>query len=390
MRKNKPVFLDGASNTPLDKKALSTMKPYLQETFVGNSASPHDCGIKALSAIINARKQVAEATGCLTSEVYFTSGATEGNNWAIYSVAREQLLSGMKRPNIVCCATEHSSVLNACKSWIDFGFEVSLAYPDKNGRVTLESVQDLINDQTCLVCVMATNNETGMTNDVNRICSLALKHGAYTLVDCTQEMSLGFSFVKICTKYPFSNFYTFSAHKLYGPTGVGCLITDKRRTLSPIFYGGSQENGLRGGTSNTAGIVGLGRAVELLSNSDFSSKYTELFLYFYDKIKGYGKLNFISDRPNIISANFAELNLHTSNLAALLATYGICVSAGSACDANKSDIDGFNPSHVLAASGLSENDIRNTIRISFTKHTTKKDIDRLFSAIENIVMEQKG
>lgn len=387
----KDVFLDGASNTPIDKRVLKAMRPYLTSKFVGNSFSAHNFGTQAFIAIEEARDKVAEATKAKPTEVYFTSGATEGNNWVIRSIAETQLQAGRPRPRVVCGATEHSSVLNACKRLKDFGFDVTFVKPNKKGKITAASAKKVISTGTCLVCIMAVNNETGVANDVNSISKFAKQQGAEVLVDCTQAISLGGKTVEICEKFPYANYFTFSAHKFYGPTGVGCLIAREGVNLNPLLFGGAQEFGKRGGTSNTAAIVGMGKAIEILHQEDYShhfevlNAYLELCLY----INGTrGKVNTEPDHKNILSIDFSE-TVNVPNLAASLATEYIAVSAGSACDAEHDDIEGFNPSHVLTAMKLSETSIRNTIRVSFTKYTTIKDIQKLLQAIKNIAKENE-
>lgn len=384
----KEIYLDGAANTPLDKAVFKQMKPYLADGFVGNSFAIHDFGIRASQAIEHARMQVAEAVKATPEEVFFTSGATEGNNWIIRSVADEQLVNGMQRPKIVCGATEHSSVLKACLALSGFGFDVVVVKPKKRGALTLADVRKIIDDKTCLVCAMAVNNETGVSNEVDKIAQLAKRKGAITLSDCTQLMAYGGKDIELCSRYPHVDCFTFSAHKFYGPTGVGATIVRKDIKLPPFMKGGAQEFGMRGGTSNTAGIVGLGAAIEQLHNHHYDTDFSLLFHYFFTNLEKRGKLNVVPNHVNIISANFAGY-CHTNNLASVLATYGIAVSAGSACDAEHDDVNGYNPSHVLSVLGLSENEIRNTIRVSFTKYTTKKDIDRLFKALDDIHKTEK-
>lgn len=379
----KEVYLDGASNTPLDKKVFKKMKPYLSNKFMGNSLSIHDFGIRASMAVEKARSQVAQATKAKTQEVFFTSGATEGNNWVIKSVAMQQLSNGMKRPKVICAATEHSSVLNACLDLRQLGFEVVIVPPVK-GKITLKQVKSLIDTKTCLVCVMAVNNETGVANEVEAIANLVKKKRAISLIDCTQMMSYGGNYIELCSLFPHGDCFTFSAHKFYGPMGVGAAIIRKDIKIWPLLRGGAQENGQRGGTSNVAGIVGLGEAIEQLHQSCYKKHYCMLAQYFMTKLGTKGVLNVVPDHCNILSVNFTP-SVHLNNLAAILATYGVAVSAGSACDTVHDDIEGFNPSHVLTAMGLKEDEIRNTVRISFTKYTTFKDIDIFFKNMDDII-----
>lgn len=385
----KEVFLDGASNTPIDKRVLKAMRPYLNSKFVGNSFSIHDFGTRAFLAIEDARSQVVNALKVSREEVYFTSGATEGNNWVIHSIAEQFQTPWADRPRVICGATEHSSVLNACKYLEQKGFDVVYIKPNNEGRITAAAVKKHLIKKTCLVCVMAVNNEIGIENEVNKICLEAKELEVPVLVDCTQALSVGGESTELGLRYPYADYFTFSAHKIYGPTGVGCLIVRKGAKINPMLFGGAQENGKRGGTSNTAGIIGLGKAIEILNKEDYLEHFDDLFCYFSSKLccSRAGVLNTVPDHPNIFSVNFSH-SLNVENLAASLAVEGIAVSAGSACDAEHDDIEGFNPSHVLSALGLTEKEIRNTIRISFTKYTKKKDIDRLFEAIE--ILREEG
>ena len=381
----KEVFLDGASNTPLDPKVFKAMKPFLSPKFMGNASSSHDFGIRASMAIETARDQVAEATGAKREDIYFTSGATEGNNWVINSIAEQQRFSGMKRPRIICSATEHSSVLNSCKNLIKYGFDVIIINPLSTGNITTPLIRKYLDKETALVCVMAVNNEIGTINEIDGITKVARHYGAKTLIDCTQALSYGGKAVEICKNYPYRNFFTFSAHKIYGPTGVGCLIA-QNADITPFLRGGGQERGKRAGTSNTAGIVGLGAAISKIHQENYEEHYLDLFRYFTKQLHSVGQLNITPGQLNILNINFKKIK-HITNLAAVLATYGVAVSAGSACDAEHDDLQGFNPSHVLTAMGIPEEIIRRTIRVSFTKYTTYKDIDYFFKAINDVIKE---
>lgn len=384
----KDIYLDGASNTPIDKDVLRAMKPFLSPKFVGNSNSPHSFGIKADQAIYEARKTIADCLKVEVNDVFFTSGATESNNWAIKSVVFEDFLDSGNKKHIICSSTEHDSVLNCCKQVEKLGVEVTYVNPPKDtGKITLDEILPFIREDTGLICVMAVNNETGVVNDIENITRKAAELGIKTLVDCTQLMSYGGEYMELGKKFHYANFFSFSSHKIYGPLGVGCLITQGVKP-TPLIIGGAQEQGVRGGTSNTAGIVGLGVAIKKMHKKDYSKFYESLRKYLQrelsDKIPGV-YFNYWSGHANIISLNCSNV-VKLDNLARELADYGIAVSAGSACDAEHDETQGdFHPSHVLKALGMTEKEIRNTIRISFTKYTTEKDIDRFIKILKEII-----
>ena len=388
MKKKTGVYLDGAANTPLDKRVLKVMKPFLKEDFIGNSHAIHDFGINALVAIEDARNKIASALKLKPGEVYFTSGATESNNWVIKSVAINSLINNTRK-HIVCSAIEHASVLKACQEVEKWGIEVTYVKPNAKGKILARSIKKALRPDTALICVMAVNNETGCVCEADQAAAYAKKQKTLSLIDITQLVGYGGKYMEIGKTFPHGDFFSFSAHKIYGPTGVGCLIARKDITLDPFIIGGAQEGGKRGGTSNTAGIVGLGEAVRLLHDNTSADLYFE-GLYNYLKkgiIKLGGKLNAIPDHKNIVSICMADV-LHEESLAASLALCGIAVSAGSACDAEHDDIFGpLNPSHVLDAMGLSEDEIRNTVRVSFTLYNTTKDIDELLKALEELIHE---
>ena len=398
MKKNRNVYLDGAANTPLDRKVYKAMKPYLKHSFVGNSAAIHNHGIKAYRKLEECRKVIADCLKVDKSGVYFTSGATESNNWVINSLAFNEMKKPNGKKHIIVSAIEHKSVLSVCKRLESFGFKISYVYPHQTGGyITVESVEKLLTKDTLLVCVMGTNNETGSVSHIESIAQKAHEYGALMLSDCTQHLSVGGNFIKLGERNPSVDYFTFSSHKIYGPTGVGCLIVQNDSPIFPLLLGGSQEKGIRAGTSNLAGIVGMAKAVELLCRDSHADHYYKLYCHLFNKLYKLGisdlfKTNGEPSRYNIISLNCTKYINCKDQLASRLAAYGISVSAGSACDADNNETDEgvFNPSHVLVALGLPENEIRNTIRISFTKYSTCSDIDHLIKALIKIHKDING
>jgi len=396
------TYLDGAASTPLDPKVLAKMEEYMKDGYVGNSHSLYDDGIRSMLAVEDARAKIANALGLDDpSEVLFTSGATEANNWAIQSTCFEELKKRSNKRAILLTATEHSSVLNTAKHMAEIGFEARLMGYPKGDAVTADFVSGYLDGSECLVCVMAVNNETGTVNDVAGIAKLCNGKGIPFLCDCTQLIGGGKSFKDLgLGKGAWIDFASFSSHKIYGPTGVGCLIRSAHTKIAPFIIGGAQEWGLRGGTSNTAGIVGLGEAMRLHTNEETVSRFEGLSAYMRFKLKeaedklgeGAVALNVpFSDNkaPNIFSLRCDALPDDVYLLDQMIAA-GVECSASSACDAGSEGVDGAKPSHVLLALGLTPGQINHTVRISFTRLTTEKDIDFLFEELYNVVERFKG
>lgn len=380
----KAIYLDSASNTPLDKRVFKVMSPYLREHFVGNSHSIHEYGVEARRAIELARDKISEVTGFPTTSIFFTSGATESNNWVLKSLALHELYEEKNpKKHLVVSAIEHASIINTCKQLEKMGFSITYVQPNKNGVITTKEVIKALRFNTLLVCVMSINNETGVQNPVNAIGAVAHKNRSLMMSDCTQLLSYGGK--QCCLKkiMPNVDYFTFSGHKIYGPTGTGCLIAKKGAPVYSFITGGGQEFGLRGGTSNTAGIVGLGEALRLIAKEDYSLFYDGLYDYLVKKLDQNNipyKINCVPTHKNIVSLNLATF-MDDPELASLLSNYGIACSAGSACDTNENNSIENIPSHVLVAIGIPNREIFNSVRVSFSKYTTKKDIDTFVNVI---------
>lgn len=391
------TYLDGAANTPLDPKVLSAMEEYMKDGYVGNSHSLYDDGIRSMLAIEEARDKISKALKLGDDyEVYFTSGATEANNWAIQSTCFDALKNNSNKRAILLTATEHSSVLNTAKHMAEIGFEARIMdYPAGN-VVGAEHVAKYLNGGVALVCVMAINNETGTINDIKSVAKLCNGRGIPLLCDCTQLVGGGKSFEDLdLEEGTWIDYASFSSHKIYGPTGVGCLIRHKGSPIEPFVIGGAQENGMRGGTSNTAGIVGLGEAMALHTNKETVSHFNELSSYMDKKIEESNGAIAANVRTSPGKAN----NIYSLRCDALpdnvylldqIVALGVECSASSACDANSEGVDDAKPSHVLAAMRLTPAQMNHTIRVSFTRLTTKEDIDFLFAALYNIIERFQG
>jgi cysteine desulfurase len=321
----------------------------------------------------------------------------------IKGLALAELTSGkpenLQRRHIVCSAIEHDSIINPCKQLQKLGFTITYVAPRKDGVIRLSDIKRVVTRDTLLVCVMAVNNELGTVNNIEKITNFTKRRKIYSLVDCTQLVGYGGNSLRLGLNYPNASFFSFSAHKIYGPTGVGCLVATENNldalTNNGLIIGGAQEKGLRGGTTNVAGVVGMGTAVKLVYGCEnyIAQYYEMLYIHLIQGLKkAFGnkyKLNVIPSHRNIISINFEkyfrDCEEPIDSLAAELALRDIAVSAGSACDSQHNEAEGdFNPSHVLAALGLNEQEIRHTIRVSFNVNTKVKDIDKMIQAILTI------
>ena len=386
----KKVYLDGASNTPMSLSVLMSMLPYMLPTFKGNSMSIHDFGIKAGIAVERARKSILTDLGfdLDSANLTFTSGATEGNNWVITSILFDYLKNPIaEKPHVICSVTEHASVLNSCKRLEECGIEVTYVPLHSSYALRLKDIKPLIKKNTKLICCMAVNNETGVNNHVEEIAKYANKMGISVLMDCTQALSYGGIHNLIGKHFPSVSHFSFSGHKIYGPSGIGALISRQNPPTNALIVGGAQESGLRGGTVNVPGAVGLAKAVKMMRYGDIRKHYEYLFIFLHNYAKKFFPkmtTNGSTNNFNIISLNFSEY-FNVDNLAAILANYSIAVSAGSACDSEHDETKGeFNGSHVLQSMGLSEKAIRNSIRVSFTRQTKISDIKRLINALRQI------
>lgn len=386
MSAKKKIYLDNAANTPLDKEVVKAMLPYTKAGFCGNSHSQNVCGAVADIAVDEARNKIAKTLYVKPGEVYFTSGATESNNWVIKGMVIHELKKpkGSRRDHIICSAVEHASVLNACKEAEKLGFLVTYINPLPSGKIPRKFVEKALKpDRTLLVCCMAVNNETGVANDVDAIAKVAHRNGARMLADFTQAMLVGDGGIRIGIKFPHVDYVSFSAHKIHGPTGVGCLVRRLDAPLYPLLSGGSQEKGLRGGTHNTAGIVGMGKAVEILGSASWESEFNKLFKHLVQalvKSVPKARLNAVPDHKNIVSLCFADATSLT-DVASALSGRNVCCSAGAACSAGEEDEE---VSHVLSAMGISERDAKSTVRVSFSKYTKLSDLDEFVKAVSSL------
>lgn len=367
------IYADNAATTKLDDEAFEAMRPYLMNEY-GNASQPYSFSRRPKEALKQARETIAMSINALPEEIYFTSGGTESDNWAIKGSA----FSDAQKRAMITSAIEHHAVLRSCEAIERLGYPVSYLMPDANGVITSKALKEIITDQTRLVSIMFSNNEIGTIEPIKELTQIAHSYGAAFHTDAVQAVG----HVAIDVKELGVDMLSASAHKFNGPKGVGFLYVRKGTQIAPLNDGGAQEHGFRAGTENIAAIVGM--AIALKNNCKSIMENTKhIFNLENALLEGLRGLTYIrngSDNhiPGNISLSFkdsdGEMILHRLDLA------GICVSTGSACDSVNTQI-----SHVLKAIQLDENLAKGTIRISLGKGNTEDDVAAIINAIKKIV-----
>ena len=360
------IYLDHAATTPLDKDILDKMLPYLTGTF-GNADSPHALGRKAMNAVDNARDCVAALINAKPNEVYFTSGGTEADNWAIIGGAYAAKERG--RTKILISAIEHHAVLAAAEKLRADGFEIVQIPVNEGGRCELNTVEALLDDTVGLVAVMAANNETGALQPIKALADLAHKAGAVFFTDAVQAAP----YMPIDVKALGVDMLSLSSHKFYGPKGCGALYIKSGVKIKGHVVGGEQERGLRGGTTNVAAVVGLAAAyqktVETLSQTQ--QTLTHLRSAFLDELSVLDGVSINGNNENDLPAvlNLRIEGVNNADFVYSMDLQGVCVAAGSACASAS-----IKPSHVLTAMGFSDEQAKECVRISFGKYNTEAEV----------------
>ncbi len=376
MNKRNVVYLDYNATTPVDDRVVKAMLPYFREKF-GNSGSDHLFGWDASEAVEFSREQVANLVNCKPSEIIFTSGATEAANICIQGYCESNRSKGN---HIVTCKTEHKAILDTINSLEQRGFEVTYLDVDKAGNIDLQELKDSITPETILVSIMLANNETGIIHPIREIAEVVHSKGTILMSDITQVVGK----IPVDLKDLNIDIAIFSSHKLYGPKGIGALYINKQNKLSieAVLYGGGQEKGFRPGTLNVPGIVGFGKACEIISLElveEYSRMESQRNLLedLLDPIDG---ISFNSKEgkrlPNTSSVSFK--NIRGDQLIRKLSA--IAVSRGSACTANTQK-----PSHVLKAMGHSDELALSSLRISLGRGTKVDDIEFAASEIKKVL-----
>lgn len=369
VRAPRRVYLDYHATTPCDPRVLAAMRPFFADRFANPSSDIHAAGRLAREAVEKARQQIASAISAKPEEVIFTSGATESNNLAILGSAKA---ASSSRRRVVTSATEHKSVLDPCRCLAKEGYEIIVLPVDRLGRVDLTRLAEAIDDQTLLVSIQAANNEIGTLQPVTEVAQIVHRRGAIFHCDAAQAVGKVPADVSVWR----ADLLSFSAHKVYGPKGIGALFVrggTEAASLSPLLYGGGQEWGLRPGTLNVPGIVGFGEAChvasqELADEAVRASRLRDMLESELSRtVAGLGKNGDLANRlPGNSSLTFPGVD------ADVLIGFAprLMVSTGSACASMSPE-----PSHVLTAIGLSQEEAYGTLRIGLGRFTTIADIE---------------
>lgn len=368
------IYLDNNATTKTDEEVVKAMIPYLLENY-GNPSSIYKMGRENRKAVEDSREKVAQILNCEPNEIYFTSGGSESDNTAIRGIAYSHKNKGN---HIITSNIEHPAVLETCKQLEKEGFEVTYIGVNENGIVDLEELKKSIKPTTILISIMFANNEIGTIQPIEEIGKIAKEHNIIFHTDAVQAVGN----IQIDVKKLNIDSLSLSAHKFYGPKGIGVLYVKKGIQFNKFINGGHQERNKRAGTENVAGIVGLAKAMELAYRDleEHNRKIKELRNYYIEQIKDkipYIKINGDMKKRLPGNINISFRFIEGEGLLLNLDLKGICASSGSACTSGSLD-----PSHVLLAIGLPHEIAHGSLRISIGKYNTKEEIDYV---IENLV-----
>ncbi|MDF2595880.1 MAG: nifS [Clostridia bacterium] len=375
------IYFDNAATTPVKKEVLDTMLPYFTENF-GNPSSVYQLAQINKKAIDEARDTMAKYLGANANEIFFTSGGTEADNWAIKGIAEAYKAKGN---HIITSKIEHHAVLHTCEYLEKQGYEVTYLDVDKDGIVNPEDVKKAIKDTTILISIMYANNEIGTIMPIAEIGQIAKEHQIIFHTDAVQAIGQ----VKIDVKEQNIDLLSLSAHKINGPKGVGLLYIKRGIKTAPFIHGGAQERGRRAGTENVPGIVGLAKAMEL-TYDHFEEKIKNITALRDELIQGlitqipYCKLNGHKTQRLSNNVNIGVEFVEGESLLLLLDMNGIAASSGSACTSGSLD-----PSHVLLALGLPHEKAHGSVRFTLAESTTKEQIDYVLEKMPPIVQRMR-
>lgn len=373
----KHIYLDYSATTPVKEEVVKEMLPYYTEVY-GNPSSIYSVGLEAKESLETARKRVAALIGAQPAEVRFTSCGTEADNWVLEGVADALKNKGN---HIITSKIEHHAILHTCEYLEKHGFEVTYLDVDSEGFVRPEVLEAAIKDNTILVSIMMVNNEVGTIEPIKELAAVAKAHGVLFHTDAVQALGN----VPIDVKDLGVDFLSMSAHKIYGPKGVGALYVRKGARLTNFMHGGAQESKKRAGTENMAGIVGFGKAAELAMNNldNHIAHCTNLRNRLWEKISETipdVQLNGSLERRHPGNLNISFDYIEGEAILLMLDANGICVSTGSACSSSS-----LAPSHVLDALGVPITKMNGTIRFTVGDFTTDEDIDKVVEVLNKIV-----
>lgn len=377
-----PIYMDYNATTPVDPRVFKAMQPYLEAQFGNASSASHAFGWQAQSAVKKAREQVAALLGCRSSDVLFTSGATESNNMAILGLVRTHC---KENPHIITQATEHKAVLEVFEAATEYGAQITVLPVDSNGVIRMDDLRKAVRPNTLMISIMMANNEVGALQPIAEIAELCRERKIVFHSDAAQSAC---KFAIDLKRLPI-DMLSISGHKIYGPKGVGCLIVRKLNRdfeLKPLMFGGEQEKKIRPGTLNVAGIVGLGEACAL-GMQDVAEECARMHALQAKVLKAIRsqfpqvKLNGPEENRLCNNLSFSFPDMHADDMALELS--GLAYSSGSACNSSNPK-----PSHVLTAMGVPEAMARATLRLGMGRFTTEEEVsvvlDKLLKMLQKV------
>ncbi|WP_213950806.1 cysteine desulfurase NifS [Tepidanaerobacter syntrophicus] len=375
----KRIYLDNAATTPVRSEVLEAMLPYFTQKF-GNASTIYSYGREAKEALEESRKNVAQLIGANAEEIFFTSGGTESDNWALRGIASANVKKGK---HIITSSVEHHAVLHTCQDLEKQGFKITYLPVDKDGLINVKDVADTITDETILVSIMHANNEIGTIQPINEIAKVIKQKNPGIIFHTDAVQTAG--------KIPVNvnnlgvDLLSMSAHKIYGPKGVGALYIRKGTRIAPFMTGGAQESSRRAGTENIAGIVGFGKAAEL-AVCEQQEQFEKLTLLRdrlmqgilntipYTRLNGHPTLRL----PHNVNISFEFIE--GESILLNLDMKGICASSGSACTSGSLD-----PSHVLLAIGLPHEIAHGSLRLTLGRENSEEDVDYVLEVLPDII-----
>ena len=378
----KQIYLDHAATTGIDSAVLQKMMPFFSENF-GNANSQHAFGRNAVRYVDEARDTIAKLIGAKPNEIYFTSGGTESDNWAIRGIAHAKKEQGN---HLIISAIEHPAMISTAKELKKEGFEITLLPVDEFGVVDLKALKESIRPETIFIGVMTANNEIGTIQPIKEISEIAQEHKIVFFTDAVQAAGA----IKLNVNEPKVDMMSFSGHKFYGPKGIGVLYIRSGLKIGKVITGGHQERTMRGGTTNVPAIVGMAEAFKLANeqleeNYQYVKSLRDRFIKRVLAEIPFVKLNGHPENRLPSNANFSFRYVEGESLLFSLDLAGIAVSSGSACSSGS-----LEPSHVLLATGLPEGLAHGSIRFSFGKHNTVEDVDYTVDKLKEVVVKLRN
>lgn len=376
------IYFDHAATTPMDAEVFSAMAPYYTDVY-GNANSQHAYGRQAMKAVDEARDSIAALIGAKPNEIYFTSGGTEADNWAIRGIAQANAHKGK---HIIISAIEHAAMISTAKELEKQGFEVTYLGVNEGGIIDVEELKKAIREDTIFIGVMLANNEVGSIQPIKEVAQIARERRIVSFSDCVQAVGA----IPVDVRDLGVDMMSFSAHKFYGPKGIGALYVKNGTLIGKIITGGHQERTKRGGTTNVPAVVGFAAALkkavaELEENSSYVTSLRDRFINRVQAEIPYVKLNGDRTKRLPANANFSFEFIEGESILFSLDLAGIAVSSGSACSSGS-----LEPSHVLLAMGVDMALAHGSIRFTFGKHNTVEQVDYAVDKLKEIVAKLRA